>query len=113
MFSDTPRRLRWPRSQRFTLSSSGVEAETTYRSSIVASRTADGRASFDAARVAWAEPLGVQPDDGVYLCEIRDRPLRLSDLVEALAACDKTRQDAMDALSRLVDAGLVATSESG
>jgi hypothetical protein len=111
MFSDTPKRLRWPRSQRFTLSDSGLEAEATYRSSIVASRMDEGRASFDRARVEWAERLGIQPEDGVYLCEIRARPLRLGDIVEALEACDKTRQEAVDALGRLLDAGLVATSE--
>ena len=111
MFSDTPHRLRWPRAQRFTLSPKGLEAETTYRSSVVASRALDGRASFDAARVAWAVPLGIDPDDGVYLCEIRDRPVGLGALVEALAPCDKTRQDTVNALERLLDAGLVATAD--
>lgn len=111
MFSDKPQRLRWPRSQRFKLSINGIAAEETYRSSVVASRALEGRASYDAARIAWAEPLGIEPDDGVYLCEISTKPIRLGDLVEALASCDKTRKEAVDALGRLFDAGLVATSD--
>lgn len=89
------------------LSAKGAEAEESYRMGVVASRAVDGRASFDAARAAWAAPLGIEPEDGVYLCEIRQGPIRLEQIVQALEACDKTRQDTVAALERLFDAGLV------
>ncbi len=110
MFSDPPQKRRWPRSQRFTLSAAGREAESAYRTTIVASRAEEGRGSFDTARAEWAKALGIEPDDGVYLCEISAGPVRLENVVEALDSCGKTRQDAVAALGRLFDAGLVATA---
>ncbi len=109
MFQDSPSKRRWPRSQRFTLSSKGDEAETKYRAVIVASRAQEGRSSFDAARTAWAESFRVQPDDGLYLGEARGGPIKLEQLVAALETCGKTRKDALAALERLLDAGLLTT----
>lgn len=105
----SPKR-RWPRSERFTLSAKGDEAETAYRSTIVASRAQEGRASYDAARAAWAASFRVEPDDGLYLGEIRSGPTSLERLVEALETCGKTRKEALAALERLFDAGLISTT---
>ena len=55
MLQDPSPRRRWPRSQRFALTDKGRDAEASYRSSIVSSRSQEGRASFDAARSTWAE----------------------------------------------------------
>jgi len=55
MLRDPSPRRRWPRSQRFALTDKGRDAEASYRSSIVSSRSQEGRASFDAARSTWAE----------------------------------------------------------
>ena len=107
MLQDPSPRRRWPRSQRFTLTEKGNEAEASYRSTIVASRTQEGRASFDAARTAWAGAFALEPDDGLYLGEIRRGPLTLEQIVSALETCDKTRKDALAALERLFDAGLI------
>jgi hypothetical protein len=101
---------RWPRSQQFTLSPLGSEAEASYRATIVASRTESGRASFDAARMAWATSFRVEPDDGIYLGEVAAGPLRLEKIVAALEACGKTRKDAQAAIERLFDAGLMSTT---
>lgn len=81
-------------------------------SAIVASRSAEGRAAFDAARASWAAELRIQPDDGLYLSEIRGGAVTLGQLVEALDSCGKTRKDAIAAVERLVDAGLVDASAS-
>lgn len=112
MLQDIPPRRRWPRSQRFILSEKGVTAEADYRSTIVASRAdaAGGRDAFDAAREQWARTWGVQTDDGLYLGEVKAGPKTLEQLVAALESCDKTKQDAIDAVGRTFDAGLVVTA---
>ena len=64
MLRDPSPRRRWPRSQRFALTDKGRDAEASYRSSIVCSRSQEGRASFDAARSTWTEFFPLLPDDG-------------------------------------------------
>jgi hypothetical protein len=109
MLRDAPARLRWPRSQRFRLSEAGDAAEAAYRQTIIASRAQEGRASFDAARTAWAEAFRIQPDDGLYLAEVGRTGMTLADLVSALETCGKSRKDAMEALERLMEVGLIST----
>jgi hypothetical protein len=113
MPQDPPSRRRWPRSQRFALTNTGRDAEASYRSSIVSSRTQEGRASFDAARSTWAESFRLLPDDGLYLGEVASGPTNLEQIVKALEACGKTRKDALTALERLFDAGLISTTSEG
>ena len=108
MLGDRTPKMRWPRAQRFVLSPRGIDAERRYRESIVASRGTEGRTSFDAARAEWARSLQLQPDDGLYLGEVSSGPIGLGQLVSALESCGKTRRDAISAVERLVDAGLVS-----
>lgn len=110
MFEHDQARSRFGRTDRFSLSQTGVEAEAAYRAAVVASRDEAGRSSYDAARAEWARQLGIEPDDGVYLGELRGEPRKLSDVVEALDTCGKSREDATAALHRLVEAGLVVVS---
>ena len=51
------------------------------------------------------------PDDGVYLSELRRGSASFSEITQALLDCGLTATNAMDALGRLVDAGL-ATLET-
>jgi hypothetical protein len=97
----------WSRSDRLCLSAAGRTAESAYRSTIVASRTTGGRASYDAARAEWAEPLTLQPDDGIYLGALEAGPRRFAEVVDALDDCGKTADDAKKSLRRLMRAGLV------
>ena len=103
-----PPKLRWPRSQRFTLSARGQQAESAYRERIVTSRSEPGRASFDTARAEWAQAHGLSADDGLYLAEVARGPVTLSQVVESLETCGKNRLDAIAALERLSDAGMIA-----
>ena len=96
---------------RFSLAPAGRIAEASYRSHIVTSRARPGRRSFDAARSAWATSLGLEPDDGVYLGELLPGAVNLSKIVAALTVCGKKRTDAMAALARLMDAGLILRAE--
>lgn len=107
MISDRTPPARWPRMQKFALSPRGLQAEAAYRDAIVASRSREGRESFDGARTAWAAQFALQPDDGLYLAEVRDRPVNLQQVVAALETCGKRRVDAVAAIERLVDAGFV------
>lgn len=102
-----PMPRRWPRAQRFALSAAGSDAEASYRSGIVASRHEEGRASYDAARRAWATTFRLEPDDGLYLGEVRSGPVSVAEMVESLDSCGKTHRDALAALERLLDRGLV------
>ncbi len=112
LLDDRPAKRRWPRSQKFILSEKGITAEADYRAVIVTSRSNDAgaRESFDAARTGWARTWGVETDDGLYLCEVSSGPKTLEQLVTALESCDKTKTDALAALGRTFDAGLVATA---
>lgn len=101
-----PERLRWPRTHRFTLSALGRSAESEYRERIVSSRMAAGRASFDAARAAWASAYRIQSDDGVYLCELAAGSATLSQLLIAVTASGQSRKEVISALERLTDAGM-------
>jgi hypothetical protein len=98
---------RWPRSQRFVLSVKGAEAEQAYREMITASRTGSGRTAFDAARTAWAQPLAIQPGDGLYLGELQPGARTLEELTRALESCGSTRREIKAALDRLIDAGMI------
>lgn len=104
--SSTPR-LRWARSQRFRLTSKGVEAENIWRVRLAGVRGADGRAAFDAGLASWATEFKVQPDDAAYVRELAPAPLRLEDVAKAVADTGASREDAKKALERLFEAGLV------
>jgi hypothetical protein len=51
--------------------------------------------------------MALEPDDGVYLGELRSGSASLAELVHALTDCGMKRSDAIDALGRLVDGGFV------
>jgi hypothetical protein len=104
---DTDKGVRWPRSQKFSLSDQGTRAEQDYREVIAAARADAGRASFDAARKQWAGALQVEPDDGMYLGELRSGPRTLDELWRALETCGQTRTDLKAAIRRLTAVGLV------
>jgi len=98
---------RWPRSQRFQLSSKGSEAEASYREVIVAARVESGRQSFDAARAAWASRLTLDPNDGLYLGELQSGPRSIEEITRALATCGSTKQEVHVAIDRLTGLGLM------
>jgi len=106
--NDRPPKMRWGRTQRFSLSSRGAAAEAAYREQIVLSRNEAGRASYDAARTAWASAHGLLVDDGLYLAEVASKPVTLVQIIASLETCGKTKLDAITAIGRLVDAGLIS-----
>lgn len=93
---------RWSRSQRFQLSSTGQEAQTSYGEMIVQSRATAGRQSLDAARVAWATRLALDSNDGLYLSELHEGPRTILELAAALDGCGPSREDVRVAVERLV-----------
>jgi hypothetical protein len=97
---------RWPRGQKFSISSSGLPAEEAYRAAVLGARSA-GRAALDAALDAWARPHGIRPGDGVVLGEIRRERRGLADLASALEGCGIEAREVREAVDRLVAAGLV------
>jgi hypothetical protein len=104
---DAPPPRRWPSSERFVLSARGATVEARYRAGIVTARSTGGRASFDAARSAWCESYSLQPDDGAYLGELRRGAVSLSRIQAELAQCGQTRARAVEAMTRLLERGLV------
>ena len=110
-FFDRPPRLRWPRAAQFMLSPKGREVELDYRQRIVASRAHEGREAFDVARRAWAAEHHLEPDDGLYLAEAAGKPVNLAQITTALETCGKNRTDAVTAIGRLVDSGLISTGQ--
>ena len=112
MLSDVPAKRRWPRSQRFSLSLAGQAAEVRYRDAITAARgDGGGRTAYEEARSTWAGALGLQPDDGVCLGEVRAGSVSVTQVVDAMDGSGHTRTDTLAALGRLWDAGLVCGTE--
>lgn len=97
---------RWPRGQRFHLSARGAEVEATHRSAVQEVR-ALGRDALDLAQRRWAEPLGLEPCDGVVLSELRPGKLSLSELSKGLEVCGTTPTQVRDAIDRLAARGMV------
>ncbi len=104
---ERPKGKRWPRAQKFRLSTRGAEAEVQYREMIVAARVESGRQSFDAARAAWAKPLTLQPGDGLFLGELQAGSRTIEELSRSLETCGTTRDEVHQAVDRLTDAGLM------
>ncbi len=98
---------RWPRGQKFVLSSAGITAEAGYRDAVQTVR-AMGRATLEAAQRSWAAPLGVDPVDGVVLGELRGGRKSIADIARALEDCGTTTAEVKGAIDRLAEAGLVA-----
>ncbi len=106
MLSSKDSSKRWPRGQKFTLSSSGAEAAAEYRATVVGAR-ASGRAVLDSALAAWAAPRSILPGDGILLPELAGKRLGLTDLFRSLEPAGVVPAEVRDALGRLVDAGIV------
>ncbi len=96
---------RWPRGQKFTLTSAGAEAEESYRAAVLAARAA-GRAALEAALGTWALPRGVTAGDGVLLGELRGKRRGLNDLASTLDECGIEPAEVRASVDRLVTAGL-------
>jgi hypothetical protein len=97
---------RWPRGQKFSLSPNGVAAEIAYREVVVTAR-AQGRATLESAERSWAEPLRLQPGDGVVMGELRNGKKSIADVARALEDCGTTQPEVKAAIDRLAEAGLV------
>ncbi len=97
---------RWPRGQKFALSTAGVAAESSYRDVVAAAR-AQGRSALEAAQRAWAEPLRVEPGDAVVLGELRGGRKGIAEMARSLETCGVTQPEVKAAVDRLCDAGLV------
>jgi len=97
---------RWPRGQRFQLTPTGLAAEVAHSEAIREAR-ALGRSALEVAQRRWAEPLGLQPCDGVVLGELKPGRRSLADVSDALENCGSSRADVKDSVDRLVERGLV------
>lgn len=97
---------RWPRGQRFTLSTSGATALSTYLVAIQGARSV-GRPALEAAQANWAHGLGVAPDDGVVLTELRTGQRSIAEISRSLEVCGTTSSEVKQAIDRLVTAGAV------
>lgn len=97
---------RWPRSQKFQLTALGTEAEQGYQAAIRESQERGGRAAFEEATAAWAKGLGVQPNDGVFLVELKSGPKGFNALLEGLEGTGAIKSELRSAMDRLIAAKL-------
>jgi hypothetical protein len=97
---------RWPRGQKFVLSSSGIAAELAYREAVQAAR-AQGRAPLTAAQQAWAVPFRLEPSDGVVLGELRSGRKSIAEIARDLEDCGTSIAEVKSAMDRLSDVGLI------
>jgi len=97
---------RWPRGQKFVLSTNGAAAEAAYREAVQSAR-AQGRGALDAAQLAWAEPRHIAPADGVVLGELRGGRKSIAEIAKSLEDCGTSAADVKAMVDRLSEAGLV------
>ena len=98
---------RWPRGQKFSLSSRGTEALATFKEAIRDAHATPGRAALEATQRAWAGPLGIQPSDGIVLSELTIGRRSLTDVARALDSCGVSTAEVKASVDRLVVAGMV------
>ena len=103
--------MRWSRGQKLALTLRGVVAEESYRDAVVASRTVEGRGSFNDALEAWAKPLGIRAEDGSYLAELKAGSMSLSALLQEFDDCGRPPKEMKASLERLLAAALIMSSE--
>lgn len=100
---------RWPRGQKFAMSTFGNVAEIAYRQAVQSAR-AQGRTALDAAQRAWAVPFQIEPGDGVVLGELRGGSKSIAEIARGLADCGTNPTEVKAAVDRLAEAGLVSPS---
>jgi hypothetical protein len=66
-----------------------------------------GRGALDIAHRRWADPLGVDPTDGVLLSELRSGRRSLAELTRMLEVCGTSPDQIRASMGRLVERGLV------
>jgi hypothetical protein len=109
-----PGAMRWAPRQRFMISEAGRQACQTRQAAVdLARRTDEGRAGLETAERTWAEPLGIHPEDGVFLEEFSAQPRSVAQVAEGLADCGATRAEAQASVDRMVRAGLLEPVPSG
>jgi hypothetical protein len=106
-FEDRSPSKRLPRGAKFALNEKGAAAERAYREAIVASRSTEGRSSYEAAATAWSSTYGVQPSDGPCLCELAVGAKTKRELSDELATSGTTPDEVQASLERLTKAELV------
>lgn len=102
-----PTGRRWSRSERFVLSDTGKAASQSYLDRIVASRSVEGRGSFDQAREEWAVAHGLPSEQGQLLRELAAAPLTLHELTLKLDGFGPTAANVKKWLEKLIETGLV------
>jgi hypothetical protein len=109
-----PGAMRWAPRQRFMISPVGQQAREARQVAVeLARRVDEGRSGLEAAERSWAEPLGIHPEDGVYLEEFAAQPRSVAQVADGLADCGATRPEAQAAVDRLVRAGLLEPVPAG
>ena len=99
-------RVRFGRAQKFRLSSKGGEAEAAYTLMVAKARDGVGRAQFDAARAAWSAPLGLTPEDGLFLVEFARGEHTITEAVRGLDDCASPKE-VKAAVQRLIECGML------
>jgi hypothetical protein len=99
-------RIRFGRAQKFRLSPKGSEAEAAYTLMVAKARDGEGRAQFDSARAAWSTPLGLTPEDGLFLVEFGQGERTIAEAVRGLDNC-ATPKEVKVAVERLLECGML------
>jgi hypothetical protein len=97
---------RWPRGQKFAITSSGLAAAARYREAVQLAR-GGGRNALEVAQEAWAASFGAKAGDGVVLGELSSGKHAIADVARALDSCGTTLADVKASVDRLVELGLV------
>jgi hypothetical protein len=100
-------KVRYGRTQKFRLSTKGLEAKVAYSRMIEAAKEGTGRAQFDAARASWGASLGLAPEDGLFLVEFGEGERTVAEASRNLEGCGTTAKEVKAAVERLLKSGML------
>ena len=100
----------FPRSQKFKLSTRGEEAVASYAQAIADAQTGSGQAAFEAAKLRWAQPWALKPDDAMFLTEYGSRGKTVTEAASALETCGSTLAQVKAATTHLVQLGMLVAA---
>lgn len=103
-------RFPWSRSQKFKLSARGEEAVASYELAVAEAQTGNGQASFEAARLRWAQPWALRPEDLLFLTEFGQKGKTIAEAAAALETCGETPVRVKEAATQLLASGFLVAA---
>jgi hypothetical protein len=99
--------VRLGRSQKLRLTAPGREAVDAHQLMVEQARSGTGRAGFEANRSAWANPRGINVEDGLFLVEFAGGERTHQEVARAIERCGASAAEVKKGVLRLLAGGFL------